>query len=185
MQQSLTRTARNSQHELPPTDLRPRTSTNVERALQIDQNMQNKPKLYNPITIISTYPKRTYNNSRSFDLPENKPKTNPKLKQVKPSLIPYCKNTYINFHPFSPTKTNPNKPKTNPTSKTPRDGKIGKKKTRKKVEKSQEKQQKRQEKTQKNARVNHRFARIKNYRSGGFHREKLPPRDRGQMAGGR
>ena len=74
MSQPLTHTVHNSQHELPLTDPPFRTSTNVERALQINPFMQNKPKLRKPKMTLTSCAQRTYNNSRSLEFPKNKPK---------------------------------------------------------------------------------------------------------------
>ena len=58
----------------------PNISTNVKNPLQINQNMQNKPKLQKPKMTISYCTKRTYKDFFFLEPPKNKPKTNPKSK---------------------------------------------------------------------------------------------------------
>ena len=76
--------------------------------------MQNKPKLYNHITIISPCTKGAYDNFRLFGLPKNKPKqtqNKPKVKIGKIAPKPLFRKDLYEFPLICPiqkrTQTNP------------------------------------------------------------------------------
>ena len=79
--------------------------------------MRNEPKFYNPTTIISFCPKRTYNDFYFSDFPQNEPKV--KIGKIKPN--PLLKKHLYKFPPLLAYKNEPkrtqNKPNSNPVRK--------------------------------------------------------------------
>ncbi len=101
-------------------------STTVERPLQIDQIMQNEPKLQKSQATVTTALTKIYENWTLGECGKNEPKrtqNEPNSKNPKIKLIHYLKRTYNIFRYFSPIKNEPKRTQNEP-SPTIKDAKL-------------------------------------------------------------